>query len=572
MTSIELLAPAKTADIGIEAIRHGADAVYIGARSFGARAAAGNSIEDIDRLVRFAHQYKARVYVTVNTIIFDSEMQEVESLIWDLWNIHVDALIIQDLRLLSLNIPPIPLHASTQMDNRTADKVRMLADMGFPQVVLARELTVEQIEEIHEACPDTELEVFVHGALCVSLSGRCNASEALFGRSANRGECAQICRMQFDLLSDGKPIVKGKHLLSLRDNCQLQNLERLLLAGASSLKIEGRLKDADYVKNITAAYSLALDEVIAKHPDRFCRRASGHAVLKFQPNVYKSFNRGFTHNVNKPEANFDTPKAMGEPIGKVAQLYTTYFTLAPQQGHHQQPSVNNGDGLCYINNRGELVGFRINKAEGGKLYPLEMQRDLQRGFSLYRNQDQAFEKMLARPSAERKIYADITLSEHDITMTDEDGFSASLSFSDTFELARTHQSDNIQRQFSKLGDTIFEARTINIRLKKNYFIPSSLLSQWRRQLASDLLAQRLEYYPQLSQPHTPVDIDSPTPFELTHDSSTPLMICHHCLRRQMGQCLKQGGTPAAWELRIANGTRFRLEFDCKHCLMKIYKS
>ena len=306
MRSIELLAPAKNADIGIEAIRHGADAVYIGAESFGARAAAGNRVEDIARLVEWAHLFKAKVYVTVNTIIFEEELQEAERLIWQLHDIHVDALIIQDLRLLSLNLPPIPLHASTQMDNRTIEKVQMLASLGFPQVVLARELTVEEIEQIHKACPDTALEVFVHGALCVSLSGRCNASEALFGRSANRGECAQVCRMAFDLLDNGKPIAKDKHFLSLKDNCQIHRLESLLMAGASSLKIEGRLKDADYVKNVTAAYSRALDAVIAKHPTEFCRASSGHINLKFEPDVAKSFNRGFVANVNKPEANLDT--------------------------------------------------------------------------------------------------------------------------------------------------------------------------------------------------------------------------------------------------------------------------
>ena len=225
MHPIELLAPAKTADIGIEAIRHGADAVYIGAHAYGARASAGNSVEDIERLVEFAHLYKAKVYVTVNTLVFEDEMLEVERLIWQLHDIEVDALIVQDLRLLSLNLPPIPLHASTQMDNRTVEKVQMLAGLGFPQVVLARELTLDEIAEIHEKCPDTKLEVFVHGALCVSLSGRCNASEALFGRSANRGECAQVCRMAFDLLADGKTVMKEKHLLSLKDNCQIDHLE-----------------------------------------------------------------------------------------------------------------------------------------------------------------------------------------------------------------------------------------------------------------------------------------------------------------------------------------------------------
>ena len=546
MRSIELLAPAKNADIGIEAIRHGADAVYIGAESFGARAAAGNSVEDIARLVKWAHLFKAKVYVTVNTIIFEEELKEAERLIWQLYDIHVDALIIQDLKILSLNLPPISLHASTQMDNHTIEKVQKLASLGFPQVVLARELTIEEIEQIHKACPDTALEVFVHGALCVSLSGRCNASEALFGRSANRGECAQVCRMAFDLLDNSKPIAKDKHFLSLKDNCQIHRLESLLMAGASSLKIEGRLKEADYVKNVTAAYSRALDAVIAKHPTEFCRASSGHINLKFEPNVAKSFNRGFVANVNKPEANLDTPKAMGEPITPRTQLH-------------------NGDGLCYID-KGKLVGFRINNAQSFK--PTK-------SIQYYRNQDIEWDKMLSKPSAERKIWVEIEVHEDRITMTDEDGMTATVAISQTFELAHTHQADNIRRQLSKLGDTIFEARTIDLHLKKNYFIPSSQLSAWRRALTDQLTAERLRFYPLQRQPHTPVTIDTEAPFELTHDRSIPLMICHHCIRRQMGICLKEQPHRLAehcLSLRMANGTTFRLDFDCKNCLMKLYLS
>ena len=543
MTSIELLAPAKTADIGIEAIRHGADAVYIGAYAFGARAAAGNSVEDIERLVQFAHLYKARVYVTVNTLVFDKEMTEVERLIWQLHDIKVDALIVQDLRLLSLNLPPIPLHASTQMDNRTPEKVRMLADMGFPQVVLARELTTEQIKEIHQQCPNTKLEVFVHGALCVCLSGRCNASEALFGRSANRGECAQVCRMAFDLLVDGKTVMKDKHLLSLKDNCQIDHLEELLLAGASSLKIEGRLKDAAYVKNVTAAYSEVLNQVIAKHPNVFCRASSGHVNLKFLPNVLKSFNRGFVKDVSKPDANIDTPKSMGEPIT------------------HNTP-LHNGDGLCYLE-RGKLVGFRVNNAEA--FHPVK-------GLQYYRNQDIEWDKVLSRPSADRKIFVTLDVYEDHISMTDEDGLTASIDIQETFELARTHQKENIERQLSKLGDTIFEAQQINIYLQKNYFIPSSMLSQWRRQLSETLTAERIKYYPLERRTHEPVSIEMETPYELTHDKTTPVMMSKYCVKRQLGMCLKERPTPRKedWTLKLANGAMFRLEFDCKDCIMKLY--
>ena len=541
MRTIELLAPAKTADIGIEAIRHGADAVYIGAYAYGARSSAGNRVEDIERLVEFAHLYKAKVYVTVNTLVYDEEMQEVEGLIGKLHDISVDALIVQDLRLLSLHLPPIPLHASTQMDNRTPEKVQMLAKLGFPQVVLARELTIEEIAEIHEQCPDTKLEVFVHGALCVCLSGRCNASEALFGRSANRGECAQVCRMAFDLMADGKTVMKDKHLLSLKDNCQIDNLEALLLAGASSLKIEGRLKDADYVKNVTAAYSEALDKVIAKHPKEFCRASSGKVHLKFKSDVRKSFNRGFVKEVSRPDANIDTPKSMGEPVTKDTVLH-------------------NGDGLCYIE-RGKLVGFRVNNADTFRAI---------KGVQYYRNQDTEWDKMLSKPSAERKIGVTIEVYEDRLCMTDEDGLTASVNIPKTFELARTHQKENIERQLSKLGDTIFEAQQVNIHLQKNYFIPSSMLSQWRRELSEALTEERRKFYPLERQAHTPVSIKVEKPYELTHDPATPVMISKYCIRRQLGECVKEGGRAMPLALRLANGTMFRLDFDCKNCLMKLY--
>lgn len=543
MHPIELLAPAKTADIGIEAIRHGADAVYIGAHAYGARASAGNSVEDIERLVEFAHLYKAKVYVTVNTLVYEQEMQEVEQLIWQLHDIEVDALIVQDLRLLSLNLPPIPLHASTQMDNRTVEKVQMLAGLGFPQVVLARELTLDEIAEIHEKCPDTKLEVFVHGALCVSLSGRCNASEALFGRSANRGECAQVCRMAFDLLADGKTVMKEKHLLSLKDNCQIDHLEALLTAGASSLKIEGRLKDADYVKNVTAAYSEALDRVIAKHPKEFCRASSGHVHLKFKPDVRKSFNRGFVKTLNKPDANIDTPKAMGEPVTKETVLH-------------------NGDGLCYID-KGKLVGFRVNNASSFRP---------QRGIQYYRNQDTEWDKMLSKPSAERKIAVNIDVYEDHITMTDEDGLTASVDIEEKFELARTHQKENIERQLSKLGDTIFEAQQVNVLMTKNHFIPSSLLSQWRRTLSDALTTERRRFYPLERQVHSPISIEAEKPYELTHDKATPVMISKYCIRRQLGMCLKERNSPRkeTLSLKLANGASFLLDFDCKNCMMKLF--
>ena len=380
----------------------------------------------------------------------------------------------------------------------------------------------------------------------------------MFRRSANRGECAQVCRMAFDLTATTTPspdsptvlLARDRHLLSLRDNCQIDRLEALMEAGASSFKIEGRLKDADYVKNVTAAYSQALDSIIAKHPDLYSRASSGHSTLTFTPNVVKSFNRGFVRDTNRPDANFDTPKALGEPVTRTTRLH-------------------NGDGLCYVD-KGKLVGFRLNNAETFR--PT-------RGIQYYRNQDEQWDKIIKRPSSQRRLWADFDLYEDRISMTDEDGLSTTISFpaplSQTCELARTHQGENMRRQLSRLGETIFEAKDINIHLHKNYFIPSSTLSSWRQQLTQQLLQERIAFYPLQRQQHTPVSIQTAKPFELTHAPDTPLMTCHYCIRRQMGWCLKQPQKhlqPTYYNLKLhtANGTTFRLEFDCSHCLMKLY--
>ena len=329
---IELLAPAKNLECGIEAINHGADAVYIGAPKFGARAAAVNSLDDIAALVEHAHLYNARIYVTVNTILREEELKETEEMIGELYRIGVDALIVQDMAITQLNLPPIPLHASTQMDNRTADKVKFLADTGFRQVVLARELSLREISKIHEACPDTALEVFVHGALCVSYSGQCYVSQACFGRSANRGECAQFCRLPFSLVdADGKTIVKDKHLLSLKDLNQSEELEALLDAGVTSLKIEGRLKDVSYVKNVTAAYRQKLDTIFSRRKE-YVRASSGSCRFEFKPQLDKSFSRGFTHYFLKGRSkdifSFDTPKSLGEEMGTMKEVRGNYLTVA----------------------------------------------------------------------------------------------------------------------------------------------------------------------------------------------------------------------------------------------------
>ena len=381
--TIELLAPAKNLACGIAAIDHGADAVYIGAQRFGARVAAGNPVEDIAELCHYAHQYGAKVYVTVNTIIYDNELEDIQKLLKKIEKAGADAILVQDSSLFTLH-SSLPLHASTQTDNRTPEKVRWLRSMGFKRVVLARELSVEEIRKIHQEVPDVELEVFVHGALCVSYSGQCYASQYCFGRSANRGACAQFCRLPFDLVdSEGRMIERGRHLLSLKDLCQIDHLEELMEAGAVSFKIEGRLKDVDYVKNVTAAYSQRLNQIISRHPERYQRASKGRITYTFEPNLKKTFNRGFTtyflHGRQPNIFSPDTPKALGEYVGKVKEIRRDSFNVAGTA------SFANGDGLCFFNAK-ELVGFRVNRAEGNRLYPFKMPVGLKPGIVLYRNE------------------------------------------------------------------------------------------------------------------------------------------------------------------------------------------
>ena len=518
LRKLELLAPAKNLECGIAAIDHGADAVYIGAPRFGARAAAGNSLEDIKKLCDYAHQFRAKVHVTVNTIIYENEMEDTLKMIGELDRIGVDALLLQDMGVLwdvrANNLWHRELHSSTQCDARSADKVFWLSTLGFNRVVLARELSLDEIREIHKKHPSVELEVFVHGALCVSYSGVCYASEKCFGRSANRGECAQFCRMKFNLIdSNEKEIEHERHLLSLKDLCQIDHLQELADAGASSFKIEGRLKDVNYVKNVVAAYSRKLDEVVAANPDKYCRASFGRAIHTFQPNLKKTFNRGFTNyflNGRQSDiASFDTPKAMGEYVGKVKEIRgNVSFNVATVA------SFANGDGLCFINDEKELEGFRVNRVEGNRLYPLRMPEHLRPGMALYRNNDQAFENVLSKKTASRKIplhirvtpqysesgalqqvLIEIGASVHVpqlLTMTTE-GFvenhlaykidEYSYDFEAPLELARRPQGDNIRQQLSKMGNTIFECDEVVLAgdLEK-YFIPNSVLSEIRRDL------------------------------------------------------------------------------------------
>lgn len=647
MRTLELLAPAKNLECGIAAIDHGADAVYIGAPKFGARAAAGNSIEDIRQLCDYAHQYHAKVHVTVNTIIYDSEIKDTLLMIRQLQSAGVDALLLQDMGVLFALQGEGPLatdfkwseflHSSTQCDTRTADKVKWLQSLGFHRAVLARELSVKEIEAIHAAVPGMELEVFVHGALCVCYSGVCYASEYCFDRSANRGECAQFCRMKFDLLdADGQEIEHQRHLLSLKDMCQIDHLEALADAGACSFKIEGRLKDVDYVKNVVAAYSQRLDEICRKRPGEYERPSLGRPRYAFEPNLKKTFNRGFTNYFLRGRqidiTSFDTPKAIGEYVGKVKELRGNSFNVASVS------SFANGDGLCFINDERELEGFRVNRAEGNRLFPLEMPRHLRPGVALYRNNDVAFGKLLAGKTAERKIPVKIVFDLYDEAGTS--GFSAkayyckeqgktsfvsgdteesaSLQYMATevvaFEhsIAKKPQRDNIIKQLSKLGGTIYECLEVEIRNDADqYFIPSSVLTDLRRSLVSSSL--RTGIAQESSHAEAPCDTPSSVKawqpeyarysylynianqsartfyqahgmakadyaFELRNEAERQddvlLMQCRHCLRYSLGYCVKRGGRKPTWKeplfLRLGDGRKFRLQFACNECQMNVY--
>ena len=603
MHKIELLSPAKNLECGLAAINHGADAVYIGASQFGARAAAGNSIEDIGTLVQYAHQYRSKVLVALNTILTDEQLPDAEELIWEVYHAGADALIIQDMGILQLNLPPIALHASTQTDNRTVEKVKFLQDVGFSRVVLARELSLKQITDISSQT-EVELEAFVHGALCVSYSGQCYMSQANCGRSANRGQCAQYCRLPYHLLdADDNLLLKNKHLLSLKDLDLSDSLSDLMEAGVTSFKIEGRLKDADYVKNITAYYRKKLDAILVGN-SKFQKESVGRTSFFFEPNPEKSFRRGATDyflNGRKPDiAQLDTPKSMGEAIGKVKEIGDYYFTMSSAE------KLNNGDGLCFINPHGDLTGFRVNRVDGRRVYPADMPK-LNEGIWLYRNQDQAFEKILKGKTAERKVGLEIVFREiatgFYIQLTDEEGISILYQVACDKQPAQKPEAvnDNIKNQLSKLGNTIYEAIDISIQLDSPWFFPASQLSEWRR-LAIEQLdearksayvrAQRIEGKPanypvkqltylgnvtnalaEVFYHEHGVDVVNPG-FEVKAEEGVPLMFCKHCIKFTMGWCPKEGYKATFKEpLYLKNNNQlYELTFDCKLCEMRISKS
>lgn len=607
MTSIELLAPARDLETARQAILHGADAVYIGADRFGARVGAANSVEDIRILCQEARLFRVKVYVTLNTILRDDELETTQRMAWQLYEAGVDALIVQDMALLQMNLPPIALHASTQMDNRTPEKVAWLRDLGFEQVVLARELGLDDMAEIHRRVPQVSLEVFVHGSICVCYNGQCYASQHLFGRSANRGECAQFCRMPFDLVdADGRVIEEQRYLLSMRDMNRSAHLEQMMDAGVRSFKIEGRLKDIPYVKNVVAYYRQALDSIFERRPE-YGRSSSGRSVFGFLPRPEAAFNRGYTdyflHGRTSDLCNPITPKSMGERVGVVKDLRRDCVIVAGSA------AFQNGDGLCFLNDDRRLEGFRVNKAEGNHLYVRQLPRSLRRGMPLWRNQSMQFDAEMARPTAVRKLSLSWVLDETPdgfmLTARVEDGRTASRSFTYDKEPARTPQTENIERQLSRLGDTVFQTERVEIRLTDNWFLPSSVLSGWRKAVVEELLQSRSS----LERKTAPLRQISQTtdfllPRVLTYrgnvanrlarrfyerhgvehvepalevkpretSSDLQLMTCRYCILSQLGHCLRKN--PPRWamplSLRLADGRRFRLQFDCKNCRMNVY--
>ena len=586
------------------AIDHGADAVYIGALRFGARAAVGNSVDDIRKLCDYAHPFGAKVYVTVNTIVYDDELEATRQLLTDLAEAGADAILVQDMAVLQMMRDlPMVAHASTQTDNRSAEKVRWLRDSGFSRVVLARELSLDEIREIHHQVPDVELEVFVHGALCVSYSGICYASQYCFRRSANRGECAQFCRMKFSLEdAKGRALVHDRYLLSLKDMNRIDHLEELIEAGATSLKIEGRLKDISYVKNVTAAYSQRLNEIIRRHPGQYCRSSRGECRYAFTPDLNRTFNRGYTtyflHGRQPDIASWDTPKAMGAFVGTVKEMRHDSFNVAGVA------SFANGDGLCFLNDNRELVGFRANKVVGNRIFPYRMPQGLKPGVRLYRNSDQEFDRLMSKTSAERRI--PIRLSLRAVA----DGFELSATHDVVsrviceHQMAQRPQRENIVRQLTKLGDTVFQCEEVDIPEDFNYFIPNSVLSEMRRAIVEKLMAAVLaeaegthgDRSRELSEerPTGPVPVSPSHAYLLNianqvardfygakeisayelKGGSGPIMQCRHCIRYSLGFCVRHGGERPQWQeplsLVLGDGRRFRLEFDCQHCQMNVF--
>jgi putative protease len=618
---LELLSPAKTAEIGREAILHGADAVYIGGPAFGARHNASNPLEDIAALVGFAHRYRARIFVTMNTIMHDAELETARKQIWQLYEAGVDALIIQDMGLLELDLPPIQVHASTQCDIRTMEKAKFLSQVGFSQLVLARELTIEQIKAIR-AQVETPLEYFIHGALCVAFSGQCYISHADNGRSANRGDCSQACRLPYTLSDgQGRVVAFEKHLLSMKDNDQSRNLEALVDAGIRSFKIEGRYKDMGYVKNITAHYRLLLDELLSRRPE-LAAASSGSTRVLFTPDVDKNFHRGhtdyFAQGRQQTIGAFDSPKYVGVELGTVARIGGDNFDLVTTE------AMANGDGLNYMHKR-ETVGIQANTvqklgedAEGQRWRvfpnePVSSLAGLKVGTPVSRNRDHQWESALAKKSSERKVAVDLLLSEVDgglrLSVTDEDGITSHAEAALALQPAQQAEQAEagLRTSLGKLGNTMFEAREVSLALSQPWFVPASSINALRRDAIAAHEAARLASWerPRRDQAVEPPAVypeaqlsylanvynEKARAFYHKHGvkliaaayeaheeaGEVSLMITKHCLRFSFNLCPKQAkgvqgvqGQVKAEPMTLVSGEeRYTLKFDCKPCEMHI---
>jgi putative protease len=624
---LELLSPARTADIGIEAIKHGADAIYIGGPSFGARATADNSVQDIARLVRHAHRYNSRIFVTLNTILRDDELEPARKLAGQLYDAGVDALIIQDMGLLEIDLPPIQLHASTQTDIRTPEKARFLQDAGLSQIVLARELTLQQIQAIRAAIDPARctLEFFVHGALCVAYSGQCYISHAHTGRSANRGDCSQACRLPYHVQdSQGRFVAHDKHVLSMKDNNQSANLAALVDAGIRSFKIEGRYKDLAYVKNITAHYRRLFDELLGQRPE-LARASSGQTTFTFTPDPDQNFNREFTdyfvQGRKEDIGAFDTPKNPGRHLGYVSKVGPDFVELTVSE---PGAVLHNGDGLCYYDLQKELVGLAINRAEPAgpmsvdqwRVYPKDPIagfKDLRKGTELNRNRDMNWVRMLEKNSSERRIGVWVRLEEslagYSLLLTDEDGHTGQASVATAKAPAQNPaQAETMLReQLNRFGATLFDPFDITLALSQPWFIPASTLNTLRRDAVAALEAARLAAYERPPRAR-PVEPPAPYPedtlsylanvfnekaraFYAKHgvkviaaayesheeQGEVSLMITKHCVRFSLSLCPKQAkgvtgvqGTVRAEPLTLVNGKeKLTLRFDCKPCEMHV---
>jgi len=611
---LELLSPARDTAIAREAILHGADAVYIGGPGFGARHNAGNSLRDIAELVPFAHRYGAKVFITLNTILHDDELEPAQKLIGDLYQAGVDALIVQDMGVLEMDIPPIELHASTQCDIRSVEKAKFLSDVGFSQIVLARELNLEQIRAIHQAT-DATIEFFIHGALCVAYSGQCNISHAQTGRSANRGDCSQACRLPYTLKDDqGRVVAYEKHLLSMKDNDQTANLAALIDAGVRSFKIEGRYKDMSYVKNITAHYRQMLDAIIDDRPE-LARASAGRTEHFFIPSTDKTFHRGSTDyfvNARKIDIGaFDSPKFVGLPVGEVLKVGKDHLDVEVTE------PLANGDGLNVLVKR-EVVGFRVNIAEKTaenryRVFPNEMPdalKTLRPHHALNRNLDHNWQQALLKTSSERRIGVDIELGGWQeqlvLTLTSEDGISVTHTLDGQFDEANNAEKalDNLKDGLAKLGQTRYYAQKIDINLPGALFVPNSLLNQLRRETVEMLEEARLANYQRGSRKAvaTPAPVYPETHLSFlanvynhkarefyhrygvqlidaayeAHEEKgeVPVMITKHCLRFAFNLCPKQAkGNIKSWRatpMQLVHGDEvLTLRFDCRPCEMHV---